>query len=108
MTRLSYIWGWVQQWMVFWGPPQRLDQPVAFGFLTWKSDHSKPTLYIPFCGGSDGKESTLQCKRLEFDPWVGKIPWRREQLTTSVFLPGEFHGQRNLVQSLGSHRVGHD
>ena len=71
--------------MVFWGPPQRLDQPVAFGFLTWKSDHSKPTLYIPFCGGSDGKESTLQRKRLEFDPWVGKIPWRREQLTTPVF-----------------------
>ena len=27
-----------------------------------------------------------------FDPWVGKIPWRREQLSTPVFLPGEFHG----------------
>ena len=27
----------------------------------------------------------------EFDPWVGKIPWRREQLPTPVFLPGEFH-----------------
>jgi len=24
-----------------------------------------------------------------FDPWVGKIPWRREQLTTPVFWPGE-------------------
>ena len=29
-----------------------------------------------------------------FDPWVGKIPWRREGLPTPVFLPGEFHGQR--------------
>ena len=31
------------------------------------------------------------------DPWVGKIPWRRERLPTPVFLPGEFHGQRSLV-----------
>ena len=31
------------------------------------------------------------------DPWVGEIPWRREWLPTPVFLPGEFHGQRNLV-----------
>ena len=26
-----------------------------------------------------------------------KIPWRKERLSTSVFLPGEFHGQRNLA-----------
>ena len=32
-----------------------------------------------------------------FDPWVGKIPWRREWLPTPVFLPGEFYGQRNLA-----------
>ena len=38
-----------------------------------------------------------QCRRPRFDPWVGKIPWRREWLPTPVFLPGEFHGQRNLV-----------
>ena len=31
------------------------------------------------------------------DPWVEKIPWRREWLPTPVFLPGEFHGQRCLV-----------
>ena len=29
---------------------------------------------------------------LGFDPWVGKIPWRRERLPTPVFWPGEFHG----------------
>ena len=28
----------------------------------------------------------------QFDPWVGKIPWRREPLPTPVFWPGEFHG----------------
>ena len=27
------------------------------------------------------------------DPWVGKIPWRREWLPSPVFLPGEFHAQ---------------
>ena len=32
-----------------------------------------------------------------FDPWVGKIPRRREWLPTPVFLPGEFHGQRSLT-----------
>ena len=33
----------------------------------------------------------------EFDPWVGKIPWRREWLPTLVFLPRESHGQRSPV-----------
>ena len=34
----------------------------------------------------------LQCGRPGFNPWVGKIPGRRERLPTPVFLPGEFHG----------------
>ena len=34
----------------------------------------------------------LQCGRLRFDPWFGKIPLRRERLPTAVFWPGEFHG----------------
>ena len=34
----------------------------------------------------------LQCGRPGFDPWVGKIPWRRERLPTPVFWPGEFYG----------------
>ena len=34
----------------------------------------------------------LQCRRPEFDPCVGKIPWRRERLPTPVFWPGEFQG----------------
>ena len=31
-----------------------------------------------------------------FDPWVGKVPWRRAWQPTPVFLPGESHGQRTL------------
>ena len=34
----------------------------------------------------------LQCGRPRFDPWLGKIPWRRERLPTPVFWPEEFHG----------------
>ena len=50
------------------------------------------------CGyGSDSTESTWQCRRCAFDPCIRKIPWRREWLSTPVFLPGEFHGQRSLV-----------
>ena len=32
-----------------------------------------------------------------FDPWVWKIPWRREWLRTPVFLPVKSHGQWSLV-----------
>ena len=38
----------------------------------------------------------LQCRRLGFDPWVGKILWRREWQPTPGFMPGEVHGQRSL------------
>ena len=33
-----------------------------------------------------GKESCLQCRRPQFDSWVGKIPWRRDRLPTPAFL----------------------
>ena len=66
-----------------------------------------------FSGGVSGTEPASpcrRCKRFEFDPWVGKIPWRRKWQPTPAFLPGESHGQRTLgaAQSIGSHRVGHD
>ena len=38
-------------------------------------------------------------KTPRFDPWVGKIHWRREWQPTPVFLPGESHEQRSLVGS---------
>ena len=48
-------------------------------------------------------------RRPRFDPWVRKIPWRREWRPTPVFLPGEFHGQRSLVgYSSCGRRVRHD
>ena len=47
-----------------------------------------------FPGGSEVKASACNAG---FDPWVGKIPWRRKWQPTPVFLPGESHGQRSLV-----------
>ena len=42
-------------------------------------------------------KNLLQCGRPGFNPWVRKIPWRRKWQPAPVFLPEEFHGQRNLV-----------
>ena len=39
----------------------------------------------------------MQCRRLGFDSWVGKMPWTRKWQPTPVFLPGESHGQRSLA-----------
>ena len=39
----------------------------------------------------------LQCRRPGFDPWLGKIPWRREWQPIPVILPGKSHGQRSLA-----------
>ena len=36
-------------------------------------------------------------QKTRFDPWVGKILWRREWQLTPVFLPGESHGPRSLA-----------
>ena len=46
---------------------------------------------------------SLQCGRPGFDPWVGKISWRRQRLPTPVFWPGEFQG----LYSPWARRVGH-
>ena len=51
-------------------------------------------------GRHGGKEFTCQCRRCRrcrFDPWVGKIPWRRKWQPTPAFLPGKSHGQWSLV-----------
>jgi len=56
----------------------------------------------------DSKETAFNEGRPRFDPWVGKIPWRREWLPSPVFLPGEFHGLWSLVgySPWGSQKVG--
>ena len=53
--------------------------------------------YAGFLRCHSGKESTCQRRRCRFDPWVGKIPWRKAWQPTPVFLPGESYGQRSLA-----------
>ena len=51
-------------------------------------------------GGTSSKEPACQCRRCKksgFNPWVGKIPWRRAWQPTPVFLPGESQGRGSLV-----------
>ena len=46
------------------------------------------------------------------ETWVRSLgqedPLERGMATNSIFLHGEFHGQRSLVGSLGSKRVGYN
>ena len=60
-----------------------------------------------FPGGASSEEFTCQCwshKIHGFDPWVGKIPWRRAWQPTPVLLPIDEPGE---LQSMGSQRVEH-
>ena len=59
------------------------------------------------------KRIHLQCRRCRrhgFDPWVGKIPWRRKWQPTPVLLPGKIPWTEKpcKLQSLGSQRVRQD
>ena len=52
------------------------------------------------CRWCSGQESACHCrrhKRCRFDPWVWKIPQRREWQPIPVFLSGKFHGQKGLA-----------
>ena len=54
-------------------------------------------LPMNFPGGSDSSICLSICRRPGFDPWVGKICWRRKWKSTPVLFPGKSHGQRSLV-----------
>ena len=52
-----------------------------------------------FTGGSGGKESAYNAGDPGSIPGLRRFPWRREQQPIPVILPGEFHGQRSLIQT---------
>ena len=48
-----------------------------------------PIIPTGHSGGASSKEPSCRCRRFKrhrFDPWVGKIPWRRKWQPTAVFL----------------------
>ena len=84
--------------------PRATGKDEAFGMSKVKLSYIGWINKVPLYGGSAGKRICLQCGRPRFDPWVGKIPWRREQLPTPVLWPGE---SRGLLSPWGR-RVRHD
>ena len=62
----------------------------AFLFLGDSFDHR----HVQRCGfpnSSVCKRICLQCRRPQFNSWVGKIPWRSERLPTPVYWLEDFH-----------------
>ena len=82
------------------------------------SGQSRCVLYkvgsYDFCGGFPcspvGKRICLRHRRPGFNPWVGKIPWRRKWQPTPVSLPGKISWTEEPggLQSMGSQRVRHN
>ena len=86
-------------WVWLFATPWTVACQASLSFTIFQS-LLKLMSYWGFPGGASGKESACQCrrhKRHRFNPWVGKIPWRRVWQPTSIFLFGEFNGKRSLV-----------
>ena len=95
-SRQLYIGAWRA------GPRSVLAIWICEPLHRWYTCHSPG-----FPGSASGKEPACLCrrhKRCRFNPWVGKIPWRRAWQSSPVFLPAEFHGQRSLA---GYNQWGH-
>ena len=83
LSHLFFSWLFVR-------PPQTTILPFAFLFLGDSFDHC----HVQCCGFPDSsvcKRIFLQCRRSQFNSWVGKIPWRSERLPTPVYWLGDFH-----------------
>ena len=74
-------------------------QSTSCEMLGWKKHKLESRLKREISITSDMQitSPSWQCRRLGFDPWVKKIPWRREWLPTPVFLLGELNEQKSLV-----------
>ena len=98
MTRGTWVWVNSRSW--WWtGKPGMLQfmgsQRVRHDWATKLTDQlcwaSRVVLVVKNLPANAGD------MRHGFDPWVGRIPWRRAWQPTLVFLSGEPHGQRNLT-----------
>ena len=50
-----------------------------------------------FPGGSVVKNPPVNTRDMGSIPGAGRFPWTRKWQPTSVFLPGESHGQKSLT-----------
>ena len=57
---------------------RKLKEPAKLTVMKYLLTSAAQVLRFP--GGASGRESTCQYRRHKrhgFDPWVGRIPWRR-------------------------------
>ena len=77
------------------------------GKYTAKEGKGTYVIMLGLLGGTSGKEPTClpmpetwRNKRLGFSPWVRKIPWRKAQPPTPLFLPGGSCGPSSLENTV--------
>ena len=68
------------------------------------------TVYMGLPWWLSGRESACQCRRLKFNPWVGKDPLEKEMATHSSILAWEipWTEEPGGLQSMASQRIRHD
>ena len=88
------------------GPDKRTFSVVILSFVTLR--------LLLTCGDKKSHDTSLEtfrgnllrvrfprwrqrCKRCEFSPWFGKMPWRRKWQPAPIFLSGKSYRQRRLV-----------
>ena len=65
--------------------------------VPWERQILYDVTYLWNLKTNTNKYICLQFRRPVFDPWVGKICWRKEWQPSPVFLPGEFCREWSLV-----------
>ena len=76
--------------------------PYSTVFLTSHRHPEKLPEVTVTSRGNTGFPATTREKTRDFDPWVGKIPWRRKWQPTPVFLPRKPHGWKSGLLALES------
>ena len=89
--------GQVGEGSAFAGKDEQRPREKEMGGLISVPFKSPAVKLIPPAVVAQTTKHCLQCRKPGFDPWVGKIPWRREWLRPPGFLSGEFHRQSSLV-----------
>ena len=77
--------------------PRGCEESDTSEWLNWADNDMWASQVVLLVKNSPASVGDVRCKRGEFSLCVGKIPWRRAWQLLSVFLPGESHGQRNLL-----------
>ena len=93
----QWTWVWVNS-RSWWWTNREAWRAAVHGMAksrTWLSNWTELNWKYPLV--AQMLKNLLAMRKTQFDPWVRKIPCRREWLPTPVFLPGEFHGQRRLA-----------